>query len=78
MLNPYVTLGCFAVSALSGYHCMKMRRRMPVSAMHLGINALFLATVGIVRVYVALFDNSFFQRHVYSARTFEQEVDNGY
>jgi len=73
MLNTSLTLGCFGVAALSGYQYIRLRRTIPVTAMHLGISALFFTALGLIRTYNALFDSSSYHQNLFSKRTFVQE-----
>ena len=73
MLNTSLTLGCFAVAALSGYQYIRMRRSMPVTAMHLGVSAVFFTALGLWRLYETLFNSSLFQKNVYQTRIFNKE-----
>ncbi len=73
MLNITLTTGCFAIAALSGYCYGRLRHKMPVSAMHLGVSAVFFTAIGFLRVYHALSESSYFQNNALSTRTFVRE-----
>lgn len=68
-----ITGGCFLVGAISAYQFKRMKNTMPVSALHFYVSAVFFTSIGIIRLYNALSESSYFQTNALLTRTFVRE-----